>query len=100
MFTGSEFRKKSDSIWWAYSTKHGIEQTEENRTRFNQAFYLGAQYAVHISGELSPHIARFMEFIMWIGVDESEMLSLREVDNTSPSDESGSVWESAPETQG
>jgi hypothetical protein len=66
MFTGREFSKKSERICYAYFTKHNIAHTPENRTLFNAAFYLGAQYATQTTSELSPHIARFMEFIMWL----------------------------------
>lgn len=84
--SSAEFSKKSTSIYYAYIRKNGLDDSEVGRTLFNAGFYLGSQWAIHTSGELSPHIARFMEFIMWIGVDESEMLSLREDDNSSTPD--------------
>ncbi len=69
MFTGKEFSNKSDQIYWAWSYKHLQLLDRENpacRESFNSGFYLGAQYAIHTSGELSPHIAKFLEFIMWL----------------------------------
>jgi hypothetical protein len=66
MFTGREFAQKANSIYYAYITKHKLDDSEENRTLFNAGFYLGAKYAMETSGELSPHIARFVEFIMWL----------------------------------
>lgn len=66
MFTGREFSKESESAYWAVLRKNGIEDSESNRILFHRGFYIGAQYALRTSGELSPHIARFMEFIIWI----------------------------------
>lgn len=66
MFTGREFSKVSDSMYYAYITKNKLPDTPENRTLFNAGFYRGAQYAMRTSGELSPHIARFVEFVMWL----------------------------------
>jgi len=66
MFTGREFSRVSDSMYYAYITRHGIGDTTENRTLFNAGFYRGAQYAMRTSGELSPHIARFIEFVIWL----------------------------------
>jgi hypothetical protein len=66
MFSGREFSKVSDSAYYAYIRKNMLEDTEEQHTTFNRAFYFGAQYAMKTSSELSPHIARFMEFMMWL----------------------------------
>jgi|KBSMisStaDraftv2_1062788.scaffolds.fasta_scaffold01203_24 hypothetical protein len=66
MFTGREFGEKSKGIYYAYLSKHRLEDTEANREIFGAAFYLGAKYAVQTSSDLSPHIARFMEFVMWL----------------------------------
>jgi hypothetical protein len=72
MFTGREFSKQSDSYYWAFLTKNGLHDSEEMRLAFHRGFYLGAQYAMRTSGELSPHIARFMEFVMWLTEREDE----------------------------
>lgn len=66
MFTGREFSKISTSAYYAYIRKNELEDTEELRTTFNRAFFFGAQYAMRESTELSPHIARFIEFMMWL----------------------------------
>ena len=66
MFTGREFSRQSDSSYYAYISKNGIADTVEGRTLFNAGYYRGAQYAMRTSGELSPHIARFIEFVMWL----------------------------------
>jgi len=66
MFTGREFSRQSDSHYYAWITKNKIPDTEETRTAFNSGFYRGAQYAMRTSGELSPHVARFIEFVMWL----------------------------------
>lgn len=66
MFTGREFAEKSSSAYYAVIRKHSLEDTEENRFLFNRGFYIGAQYAMQTSAELSPHIARFLEFMMWL----------------------------------
>lgn len=66
MFTGREFSRESESYYWRVITKNDIHDSETNRLLFSRGFYLGAQYALKTSGELSPHIARFIEFMMWI----------------------------------
>lgn len=66
MFTGREFSRESDSYYYGYIRKNGIEDTPEHRTLFNAGFYRGAGYAVRTSSELSPHVARFIEFMMWL----------------------------------
>lgn len=66
MFTGREFNEYSDGAYYAYITKNQIPDTLQNRTMFNAGFYRGSQYAMRISSELSPHVARFIEFIMWL----------------------------------
>jgi len=71
MFTGREFSKESDKFYWSVLTKNQLRDSEEGRLLFHRGFYLGAQYAMRTSGELSPHIARFMEFIMWLTERES-----------------------------
>jgi len=69
MFTGREFANESEQAYWAWSYKHlALLDREASLSRecFNAGFYLGAQYAMHTSGELSPHLARFLEFTMWL----------------------------------
>ena len=66
MFTGREFSEESTSMYYAVLRKNGWEDTEANRVLFHRGFYLGAQYAMRTSSELSPHLARFMEFVMWL----------------------------------
>lgn len=65
----SEFSKESDKAYWAWSYKHLHMLDRENpvcRETFNAGFYLGAQYATRVTGEMSPHLARFLEFVMWL----------------------------------
>lgn len=65
----NEFARVSDGAYWAWSYKHLSvikRETPESRECFNAGFFLGAQYAMRTSSELSPHVARFMEFIMWL----------------------------------
>ena len=66
MFTGREFSEISWKMYYAYITKNHIDDSESNRTLFNAGFYRGARYSLTTSGELSPHIARFIEFVMWL----------------------------------
>ena len=80
-----EFARASESAYWAWSYKYLASRHREleiPRTCFNAGFYLGAQYAVRTSGEMSPHLARFMEFVMW--------LTERDESSTTPSTNSGS----------
>ena len=72
MFTGREFAGVSDRMYYAYITKNHIEDSENGRTLWNAGFYRGSRYAIQTSGELSPHLARFMEFVMWMVERESE----------------------------
>ena len=65
----NEFAKASDEAYWAWSYKHLASRHREleiPRTCFNAGFYLGAQYAIRTSGAMSPHLARFLEFVMWL----------------------------------
>ena len=63
-----EFREAVDTAY------HSVQRSENNRAEdlenprfmFNRGFYLGAQYAMRTSSGLSPHIARFIEFMMWL----------------------------------
>lgn len=68
-----EFADEVDSAYWSVkNSKHNFpSDTEDPRFMFNRGFYLGAQYAMRTSGELSPHLARFMEFVMWLTERES-----------------------------
>jgi len=65
----NEFSKSSDNAYWAWSYKH-LQLLDRElpvcRESFNAGFYLGAQYATRVTGEMSPHLARFMEFVMWL----------------------------------
>jgi len=70
----TEFSKASDNAYWAWSYKHLSFLDREqalSRECFNAGFYLGAQYATRTTGEMSPHLARFLEFVMWL-TDRSE----------------------------
>ena len=81
----SEFSKASENAYWAWSYKHLASRHREleiPRTCFNAGFYLGAQYATRVTGEMSPHLARFMEFVMW--------LTERSEDSTTTSTKTGS----------
>jgi len=71
----SEFATVSDNAYWAWSYKHLniIEREDpESRECFNAGFFLGAQYAMRTSGQMSPHVARFMEFVMWLTERKTE----------------------------
>lgn len=78
------FNKDANSAYYAVITKNHIENTEDGRLLFRRGWYLGAQYAMHTSGELSPHLARFMEFVMWLTERSDEIpqdTEARESDN-------------------
>lgn len=70
MFTGREFSQMSDSYYYATINKNKLPDSEDGRLLFNRGFFLGAQYAMKTSAELSPHIARFIEFMMWLTTRE------------------------------
>jgi len=70
MFTGREFSNTSESYYYATLNKNRIDDSEINRLMFHRGFYLGAQYAMKTSAELSPHVARFIEFMMWLTARE------------------------------
>jgi hypothetical protein len=72
MFTGREFSKESESYYWRTIRKNDIGDSEAGRLLFNRGFYLGAQFAMRTSSELSPHIARFLEFVMWLTEKEDD----------------------------
>jgi hypothetical protein len=61
-----EFSEASERAYYATRQKNRTEDTDDPHFMFNRGFYLGAQFAMRTSSELSPHLARFMEFIMWM----------------------------------
>jgi hypothetical protein len=66
-FTGTEFAKQSNNAFYAVAYKYDYDKEDKRlQELFNRGFYLGAQYAIATSTELSPHIARFLEFCMWL----------------------------------
>ena len=69
-----QFERTIDNYYFAtiYKNKRHInfEGTEAERFLFNRGFYLGAQWSARTSGELSPHIAKFIEFMVWLTGDE------------------------------
>lgn len=67
-----EFSKESERMYFATRNKNRSEDAEDPHFMFNRGFYLGAQYAMRTSSELSPHLARFLEFVMWLTERENE----------------------------
>ena len=69
-----QFERIIDSFYFATLAKNkkhiSFEGTEAERFLFNRGFYLGAQWSARTSGELSPHIAKFIEFMVWLTADE------------------------------
>jgi hypothetical protein len=72
MFTGREFSKESESYYWRTINKNDKKDTDNPAFMFHRGFYLGAQFAMKTSGELSPHIARFIEFMLWLTEREND----------------------------
>jgi hypothetical protein len=70
----NEFQQTIDNFYFATIAKNkahiDFEGTEAERFLFNRAFYLGAQWSARTSSELSPHIAKFIEFMVWLTADE------------------------------
>jgi hypothetical protein len=65
--TPTEFSKESNNAFYAVAYKYNYDKDNLMlRELFNLAFYLGCQFAMSTSSELSPHIARFIEFTMWL----------------------------------
>jgi hypothetical protein len=64
--TSSEFNRAGTSAYYAVIRKNDVEDTVDGHLLFNRGWFLGAQYAMRTSSELSPHIARFLEFVMWL----------------------------------
>lgn len=67
-----DHNEQAERMYWATLNKNHMNDSEENRFMFNRGYYLGAQYAMRTSTALSPHIARFMEFVMWLTEREYE----------------------------
>jgi hypothetical protein len=61
-----EFNDEATDRYFAFIREFHITGTEDTRVSFSRGFYLGAQYAMRTSSSLSPHIARFIEFMMWL----------------------------------
>lgn len=69
-----QFERTIENFYFATINKNkkhiDFEGTEAERFLFNRGFYLGAQWSARTSGELSPHIAKFIEFMVWLTGDE------------------------------
>jgi len=69
-----QFQRTIDNFYFATLAKNkrhiNFEGTEAERFLFNRAFYLGAQWSARTSAELSPHIAKFIEFMVWLTGEE------------------------------
>jgi len=69
-----QFERTIENYYFATINKNkkhiDFEGTEAERFLFNRGFYLGAQWSARTSGELSPHIAKFIEFMVWLTGDE------------------------------
>jgi hypothetical protein len=69
-----QFQQTIDNFYFATIAKNkthiDFEGTEAERFLFNRAFYLGAQWSARTTSELSPHIAKFIEFMVWLTGDE------------------------------
>jgi hypothetical protein len=70
----SEFQRTIDNYYFATIAKNKrditFEGTEAEKFLFNRGFYLGAQWSAKTTSELSPHIAKFIEFMVWLTGDE------------------------------
>ena len=69
-----QFERTIENFYFATINKNkkhiDFEGTEAERFLFNRGFYLGAQWSARTSGELSPHITKFIEFMVWLTGDE------------------------------
>ena len=69
-----QFERIIENFYFATINKNkkhiNFEGTEAERFLFNRAFYLGAQWSARTSAELSPHIAKFIEFMVWLTGEE------------------------------
>jgi len=72
--TKDQFQQTIDNFYFATLAKNkrhiNFEGTEAEKFLFNRGFYLGAQWSARTTGELSPHIAKFIEFMVWLTGDE------------------------------
>ena len=59
----SEYNDEAAKAWFAFAAQF---PDADPRTAFNRGFFLGGQYTMRVSSSLSPHIARFIEFMMWL----------------------------------
>ena len=76
MFTDREFSDETTRAYYKFARRTGLRDCDheghswkecpELRFMFNRAFFMGAQYATQVSGELAPYLARFVEFMMWV----------------------------------
>src|SRR5215831_17050688 len=70
----NEFERTISSYYFATLAKNkkhlNFQGTEAERFLFNRGFYLGAQWSARTSTDLSPHIAKFIEFMVWLTADE------------------------------
>lgn len=70
----NEFDRTIANFYFATINKNKrhieFQGTEAERFLFNRGFYLGAQWSARTSADLSPHIAKFIEFMVWLTADE------------------------------
>jgi hypothetical protein len=55
-----------NNAYFAASHRNKWTSSVETREGFNSGFYAGAQWAMRTSAQLSPHIAKFCELIVWL----------------------------------
>ena len=69
-----QFERTIDNYYFATITKNKrhiiFEGTEAEKFLFNRGFYLGAQWSARTTADLSPHIAKFIDFMVWLTADE------------------------------
>lgn len=68
----SEFNDEIRDRYYAFVREFHIPESPDTRVSFSRGFFLGAQYAMRTSSRLSPHIARFIEFMMWLTEREND----------------------------
>ena len=64
----TELSKAATSALYRYASRHPEVDVWDEQTRLlaNAMFAMGGEWAMRTSSELSPHIARFLEFISWL----------------------------------
>ena len=73
----ADLDRERDRAWYAIPTREidctscGDSQPSLARSNFNAGFNAGASWSIRRTSEFSPHIAKFVELITWLAMQDT-----------------------------